>query len=287
MNVFDYQCEPQTIEASRNSLQHTIRKNLSQNVTDALVHTLIPGLRLSRPPKPFDRVDVHVYEHHTRADRIVGIITGDIVRVRGIDIWVNPENTYMEMGRLHDNSISGRIRYHGAKKEHGRVTHDTIANELSRRVGEKIPVGAGTVIPTGSGELLSHNGVKAILHVAAQHADPGGFVPVGKPEDCIVAVLEECDSLNRGSWARGRHGPLKSILFPLFGTRSQSVDPEELTYKFMSRASEHLAKDSLLDRVYFLAYTDADWHLCQSALKRLKLKKATDLGQASSPALRS
>ena len=92
----------------------------------------------------------------------------------------NPENTRMEMARLHDNSISACIRYFGAKRSPtGHVERDTIAAELRKRIGPDGMVEPGIVIPTSAGELRRSHGVKVILHVAGQHGEPGrGYLPI-------------------------------------------------------------------------------------------------------------
>jgi hypothetical protein len=61
----------------------------------------------------------------------VGLVTGDVQLVKGIDVWVNNENTNMQMSRPFDNMISGIIRYDGMiKMANGQPIRDTIAEEL-------------------------------------------------------------------------------------------------------------------------------------------------------------
>jgi hypothetical protein len=67
----------------------------------------------------------------------IGVVSGSIGRVRFADVWVNPENTDMEMPRIREFSISAIIRYGGARPDQaGRVTEDLIADELSAAVGQ-------------------------------------------------------------------------------------------------------------------------------------------------------
>src|SRR5262249_52942775 len=48
---------------------------------------------------------------------ILGIKTGEILKVTGVDIWVNSENTDMMMDRIIGRTISANIRYGGAEKD--------------------------------------------------------------------------------------------------------------------------------------------------------------------------
>src|SRR5215475_10444289 len=108
---------------------------------------LVPELRTDR------RRPREVAETEVRLFRLVGelgpacrigVITGSIRRVRCADIWVNSENTDMEMSRFTDFSVSGIIRYWGARRDQaGRVTGDLIGDALRAAVGERRPVAPG------------------------------------------------------------------------------------------------------------------------------------------------
>ena len=64
---------------------------------------------------------------HSSACRI-GVIPGSINHVRIADTWVNSENTDMEMSRFNEFTISGIVRYLGARRDAtGAVTEDVIA----------------------------------------------------------------------------------------------------------------------------------------------------------------
>ena len=279
MRVVEYHCDtPETIAYSQDIVEASIRNSLIDRNIDSLVHTLIPGLRVSRRPTPIRVTETHDFSGPGLGERRLGFITGDLIQVEGIDIWVNPENTKMEMARLHDDSISACIRYFGAKRSaSGHVERDTIAAELRRRIGKGGMVEPGTVIPTGAGELKRTHGVKVILHVAGQHGEPAkGYLPVRNYARCVVQALKSSEWLNRNQWSRWRHGgPFRSILFPLFGTRSSDRDPQAVADNLLHAAKEFLEArpDSAIERVYFLAYTDADRLLCETAFSRLRLQR--------------
>lgn len=279
MRVVEYRCDsPEEISHSQDILEANIKNSLVERNVDSLVHALIPGLRVSRRPTPLRVTERLEYSAPGLGERRLGIITGDIIRVEGIDIWVNPENTKMEMARLHDDSVSACIRYFGAKRNSsGQVVRDTIATELRNHIGVNMSVEPGTVIITGPGELKRTNRVKAILHVAGQHGEPGkGYMPIRNYAMCIVQSLKSADALNSDSLSRWRHGaPLRTIIFPLFGTRSSDRDPHDVTENLVFAAKAYLEArpDSLLERVYFLAYTDKDRDLCETAFSRLRLQR--------------
>jgi exonuclease III len=90
----------------------------------------------------------------------IGILTGDLQFVQEkIDIWVNSENTNMQMARFYDRSGSAVIRYFGAKRDdRGRVVEDTIAIELAKVMGGDASVDPGTIIVTTAGELVGTRG---------------------------------------------------------------------------------------------------------------------------------
>ena len=119
------------------------------------------------------------------------------------DIWVNSENTDMQMDRFYGKSTSATIRYLGAKRDSttGRIVQDTIGDELARKLGRDrqgypatvIQVDPATVIPTRAGALEESNNVKWIFHVAAVVGEPReGYRP-------IQGIGERC-----AAWREGR-----------------------------------------------------------------------------------
>jgi len=191
----------------------------------------------------------------------VGLITGDIRNVKDVDIWVNSENTNMEMARFYENSISGIIRYMGARKDGvGNVKEDLIAEMLGREVGNNIVVQAATVLATGAGELERSNGVKKILHAAAVHGQVGiGYQPIGNIQQCVGNALAKADSLNEN---------LTSILLPLFATGMAEGDSGSISARLINEAVNYLqaTSNSKLKDIYFLAYTDEELEDCLKVL---------------------
>jgi len=222
-----------------------------------------------RRTKPLQITKRHYYKIKGQNAQ-VGLITGDIRNVKSVDIWVNSENTNMEMARFYENSISGIIRYMGARKDGvGNVKEDLIAQMLRREVGNNISVHHAMVLATGSGELERTNDVKKILHAAAVHGQVGlGYQPIGNIQQCVSNALAKADSLNEN---------LTSILLPLFATGMAEGDSESISARLINEAVNYLQShtDSKMKDVYFLAYTDEELEDCLGVLdKHSSLKKA-------------
>jgi len=168
------------LEATRKQIRLLIQTGLDSQNIDSIVHDALDDeVKVERKPTPIKKTDFYSYEIKDVPGKIVGIVTGDIQNIKDIDVWVNSENTNMQMARHYERSISGTIRYMGAKKDAAkRVVDDVIANELSEIVG-KSGVDPAVVIPTGAGELTKTNGVKKIFHAAAVRGQVGrGYVPI-------------------------------------------------------------------------------------------------------------
>jgi hypothetical protein len=90
----------------------------------------------------------------------------------------------------------------------------------------------------------------------------------------VKNALDAADRFNRSLLHRLRLRPLsKSIIFPLFGTRNRKNDPQTVTLNIVRAAKNYfeLHPHSTLERVCFLAWTDADEELCYTAFLRLGL----------------
>ncbi|MEU4242932.1 hypothetical protein [Actinoplanes sp. NPDC026619] len=197
--------------------------------------------------------------------RRLGLITGDIRQVHGIDAWVNSENTDMVMARVQDRSISAVIRYEGAERDGaGRVVVDHVADELAATVaGLQPPLVPGQVITTDAGELTGNNGVRAIIHAATVHGAPGaGFTPVRELGRCVANALVAAEM---PYWSP----PLSSVLFPLLGCGEAGGDPELIVPELIETAANRLVVAARhVETVWFLARTGADLRVCERALDR-------------------
>jgi O-acetyl-ADP-ribose deacetylase (regulator of RNase III) len=187
----------------------------------------------------------------------VGIVSGPIRRVRFADAWVNPENTDMEMPRTSEFSVSAIIRYEGAWLDAaGRVLDDVIADELATAVRGRRPVAPGTAIVTGSGRLAESHNVQRIIHVAGVQGEPGaGFRQVRNVGDCVTNALAGADRLTAGG------DPIRTILIPVIGVGLGGGAVEATARSLLGAALDYLTATpgSALSKVYFLAYTEAEY----------------------------
>src|SRR4029450_10629032 len=125
-------------------------------------------------------------------DKQIGYITGNINNINHVDVWVNSENTNMQMARPYEFSISGTIRYEGATKDaNGYVVDDLIAKDL-RKVTKGRDSSPGNIVVTTSGELENSNNVKRIFHAAAVVCEPGsGYRPITNIAICVRNALRK------------------------------------------------------------------------------------------------
>lgn len=182
------------------------------------------------------------------------VASGDMSRVREIDVLVNSENDYMQMARFFESrTVSSMLRRRGARIRDGKY-EDTIQQELDWQLRDRgRPVHVAETFVTSAGalgsELVKINKARYIFHVAAvQAVDAEGVViPFKQPyqiEACVRAVLSKLTEVNRiqgvisppdteqrneqeSRAARGE-GMVRSILFPLFGTGQGGSTPADV-----------------------------------------------------------
>lgn len=231
-------------------------------------------LSRTQSPQPLERTETYLFllsEVGGHANRHLGIVTGDIRRVRVADVWVNSENTDMRMSRTQDASISGVIRYEGSRRDRsGHVIEDRVADELELKTGDRRPVAAGTAVLTGAGELARW-GVCMIAHVAAVHGEPGaGFRPVREIGRCVSNVLDAVDVAKGG-------GAGSVVLFPLLGTGHGGGSVRQTVEAMSAAAVQYLSskRESAIETVLLLAYTDVELAECLAVLRAMPV--LTDL----------
>ena len=137
MAYIEYVTDPSDpdFKARQRAISTAITAALNSRRTDSLVHSLIPGLNVSLRSEiiperkisearlriePSDTIDESLAARGVgplfpatavagngvkrAVTKYIGVITGDLVYVEDVDIWVNPESTRMEMGRVHDGA---------------------------------------------------------------------------------------------------------------------------------------------------------------------------------------
>jgi len=248
-----------------------IQNGLRTNDNDSPIHEAL-DVRIDDVPKKINRQEILKYKLSKNPKKIINLITGDIQNVNNIDIWVNSENTNMQMARYFDRSVSGIIRYLGAKKDlTGNVTQDIIAQKLSEIMGVHTTVPATAIIVTESGELADSHNVKKIFHAAAvQGSIADGYRPIPNISRCITEALKKADSLKESTSEENLK--LKSILFPIMGTGTAKGDLRKSAQELIKTAIYYLEDhpDSTIDEVYFLSWIDKEFDMCTNILDEIK-----------------
>jgi O-acetyl-ADP-ribose deacetylase (regulator of RNase III) len=244
---------------------------------------------------------------------ILHVVSGDIAKVRNVDVFVNSENDYMQMARFFEShTVSSILRRRGARIKDGRY-QDIIQQELDWQLRDRgRPVQASEVFPTSAGGpdslLATINKARAILHVAAVQAvdAESRVVPYKQPhqiESCVRAVLSCLARLNKDDGvfsppdtdqrieqerlASTGKGRLESIIFPLLGTgqggaeTSEVIDPmvEGMTGFLTDRDNQ--ARLGHLKDIYICAYTQEDVETVTADLDR-RLARATKVQRSRS-----
>jgi nudix-type nucleoside diphosphatase (YffH/AdpP family) len=202
---------------------------------------------------------------------VIGVKTGRILDIKGIDVWVNSENTDMMMDRIIDHTISANIRYGGAEKDDRRVVReDTIGNELRDRLRGRAHMPLTGVISTGSGALLLDNDVKTIVHVAAVHGIPGQgtAADINAVGPCLTEVLRHIDRQNRTR--RWFATPHRSVLVPLLAAGDGGLDANAVAPKLVEAAIRYFSanRQAALREIYLLAYRQFEKDACVNALEQ-------------------
>lgn len=210
----------------------------------------------------------------------IEIWKGGIATADRYDVWVNSENTYMEMARFWERSISAQIRKLGAVRRgplRQNRRKDALGLKLAEKLGSQANVAIGTVILTETdpaSDLYVKNGVSYVAHVATAEPDEynGGFKAAGKVELCITNAFREFIKEKRHLKAMN----MNSILFPLFGTgdggASASLVAHQLVYslrKVLEREQNVFKSEDInaINRIGLIAYTESHFAMFQNELK--------------------
>ncbi len=277
MTVVQYEREDDA--RARDEIQQAVAASLARrDHVDSLVFSTLPGLQVRvQRPRPVKETRFHHYRVTGLGEgsppRCIGIVTGDIAHVAGIDVWVSSENTQMEMARHCEQAISATVGYLGATKDDAKnVSDDVIGRELAELVGDSGSVPAGSVVVTGAGELTRTHGVRWIFHAAAVVGQVGkGYEPIPDQAACVVNALREVESEAFQERHRERFpdDEVRSIVMPLFGTGQARRDMEDAAADLFETVIAHFkrAREGTLSRVYFLAFDDETERVCTRVLE--------------------
>lgn len=264
-NIIEYKADdPVNMKDAAGKIQELIKNGMASVNVDSPVYEVLDNLRVENKPKLINKKELHTFPLAKVPGKQLGIITGDIQNIKEADVWVNSENTNMQMARPFERSISAVIRYMGAKKNRaGRITEDTVSRELFDATGGT-GVDPAVVIDTTAGELTASNNVKKIFHAAAVVGQVGlGYSPIEEISECVRNALKLVDD------ARLANDNLKTILFPLMGTGTSKKSAQEVAGELVEEAISYLEENpqSKAEIVYFLAYNEQDLELCQRIMK--------------------
>jgi O-acetyl-ADP-ribose deacetylase (regulator of RNase III) len=264
LNVIEYdETDDRSQEGARQKILNSIKAGEERGAVDNYVSEVL-NLRIDDVPKPVGERRVFSYAIDGLQTKRLCVVTGDLRNIQGVDVWVNSENTNMQMARYYDFSVSSVIRYEGAEKTvTGHVKRDMINDELERLMDGQYSVPPAHVIPTSSAQLEKTNGVKRIFHVAAVEGGIGqGYRVVESVERCVVNALKLADSHQFESEG------LRSILFPLLGMGTRLRSQRDTVKSLFTAALGYLRDypQSRIEVVYFLAWSESELDLCRSIM---------------------
>jgi len=263
-NTAVYSRKQEDLENARDQIRAFVKAGLEGNQVDSPVHQAL-SFRVVPSTPPVTVREQHDYRVK-QGTATIGILTGDIEGVRGVDVWVNSENTQMVMARHYENAISAIIRFLGAEKdESGAIIQDAVYDALREKMGASSSVPPTHVIATDSGALAASHGVQRIFHVASVQGEPSnGYHPVQNIERCIANALRTFDEEASRDGAN-----LNSILIPLFGTGTGRGDLRTLAGRMIRTAVDYLRNEegsSKLKSVHFLAFSRREREVCLGIL---------------------
>jgi len=282
----------ETVEPLISELRNDLVKS-SHRTKEEQEKTLRGLLARRNPPTPKapdnQKAATFVLEINGRKYNI-HIASGDISKVKNIDVLVNSENDYMQMARFFESrTVSSMLRRRGARIHNGKY-EDTIQYELDWQLRDRgRPVQVAEVFATSAGgvgsELTSINKARYIFHVAAVQAvaAESKVIPYKQSyqiEACVRSCLAKMKEINKVKGvispvdseqrkvqellADENKSDLKSIIFPLFGTGQGGSTSKEVLEPMLSGLTGFLEDSDnedladVLTDIFISAYQEQD-----------------------------
>ncbi len=262
--VIDYPGRNGSYREPIKMIQSFLNAGLKATAPDSPIFTILQDARKDWRAERIPHSEDYVYRLIAQPAKRLCIATGDLRDRRNIDVWVNSENTNMQMARFYDRALSAIIRYEGARKnENGEIVEDVIAAELRQATQGRDFVTPGAVYVTSSGDLARTRGVKKIFHAAAVTGVPGaGYVPISEVERIVTTVLTKMDE------EAHREAGLRTVAFPMLGTGVAGADVRLIAPRLLGEAITYLKRnpESRVETVYFMAWNYRDLDAGRSAL---------------------
>lgn len=247
------------------------------------------------------QLDFHKCEIH--------LASGDVTKLSGIDVIVNPENNYLQMARFFEaTSISSKLRLMGSKRNAaGHPIEDRVQldlNELTQFEDYRIPIAPAQVIPTHAGhptsELVVDLQARYLFHVISvmvEHTNNrlGQIRPI--EDDMIERAVKNClDWVVKIDTAEGvfspmgtqrrveeeeskaSYKPIESLLIPMFatgqGTRQSQEDIRKVANTVVHSIFNYLKSSKRaamlkLKSIHVCGYSDADVHIIKNEMDNI------------------
>lgn len=216
-------------------------------------------------PESDDQLPAQLLLRHpiTRSpNQYVGIATGNIAEIKGVDVIINSENDRLRMARPEEKSVSAALNAFSMKYNPFENTEECPVEDALSAYRNKVNIArfpSATVVETISGQLLQ-NGIRHILHaVSVESAGyEGKFTPfsnliLGR---CVTNSLKKIDELNSTLYPSQNDIPLTRIVFPIFGTGDAGGDIHDIAPRLIENSIEYLEiNETLIKEVYFVAFT--------------------------------
>ena len=263
--ILEYPSSNGSYAESREEIRKFLETGMASTEPDSPIFSILQDARKDWKRERINKLAEYPYRMVSQPGRQISVITGDMRQWHDIDVWVNSENTNLQMARYYDRSLSAMIRYEGAEKDdNGELVKDTIANELVELLAGRESVTPGAVYVTSSGSLAGTMGVKKIFHAATTYGVPGsGYQVIRDVEKCVTNTLRRMDD------TRYHADGLGTIVFPMIGTGEGGGDVYTVAPKLIEAAISYFIsnRNSRITKVYFSAWNYRDLEACQSAIR--------------------
>lgn len=253
----------------RDELVGALSRSVYNTQFDSAIHSRLPALsvNLKGSPRLEDELPQFAKYRITKLGEqspIIALAVGDIRKAKNIDVWVNPENTGMEMARPYAPSISGTVRHLSSVwTPDYTVSDDFMQRELARRTPEGGVEEGSAIMTRTSGTLANENGVKRVVHVAAvkerAKSQPGsGYTSIQNVGVCVKNALKLIDKENQF-----RLNNLETVILPLIGTATTPSAAEKNVASMVKAVTDYFCDSgtSRIRAVALLGYTDEDERL--------------------------
>ena len=199
-----------------------------------------------------------------------------------IDVIVSLENTFLQLARYFDASISGSVsgmlRYLDAEKsDTGEILADSLRDNLQREIqGRKLPVRLGSVIATPTTGLRKA-GVKYVFHVAAMQGS------VGDGYKTMDDVLDDCvrNAYNRFARLHAEEKGLETILFPMLGAATTTLEPHDVARELLKNIVAKMKSLPACRTTYLLAWLESHRYAVQQVAREMGLEELEETAEAA------